>query len=70
MADWIVTVRGDSVFARPGLGAEFEMVPAVPDGFVAFRTQIGVLREGGRISGLTLTNRGLRDLRLMKVEER
>lgn len=68
LADWMVSVRDDSVFARPGLGVEFEMVPGT-DGFVAFGTQIAVVREGGRISGLTLNNRGLRNLHLRKVEE-
>lgn len=67
LADWIVTVRGDSVLARPGLGAEFTLRAVAPDTFTAFGTRIAVLRDAGRIAGLTLDNRGLRDLRLLRI---
>lgn len=64
MADWVVSLRGDSLFAKPGLGAEFPLEPRGADAFNAYGTRIGVLREGGRVVGLTLNNRGLRDFRL------
>jgi CubicO group peptidase (beta-lactamase class C family) len=63
-ADWVLSVRGDSLFARPGLGPEILLVPSGPDGFTAYGTRIAVRREAGRVAGLTLNNRGLRDFRL------
>jgi CubicO group peptidase (beta-lactamase class C family) len=67
LADWIVTMRRDSVFARAGLGAEFALRPVAPDTLTALGTRITVLRDAGRITGLTLDNRGLRDLRLVRI---
>jgi hypothetical protein len=68
LSDWIVTVRGDTVFARPGLGAEFALGQVHPDTFSAFGNRIAVVRSGGRVAGLSLTSRGLVNLRLQKVE--
>jgi CubicO group peptidase (beta-lactamase class C family) len=70
LADWVVTVRRDSVLARPGLGAEYPLRPVAADTFAAFGTRVVVSRSGGAITGLTLDNRGLRNFRLTKVEGR
>lgn len=69
LADWIVTTRGDSLFARPGLGAEFPLRAVAPDTFAAFGTRVAVRRSAGRVTGLTLDNRGLRDLRLSRIAD-
>jgi CubicO group peptidase (beta-lactamase class C family) len=61
LADWRVTVRGDSLFARPGLGGEFRLLPTGKDAFLVFGTRITVTRAGDRVTALTLTNRGLRN---------
>jgi CubicO group peptidase (beta-lactamase class C family) len=67
LADWIVTRRGDSLFVRPGLGTEFFLRPVAPDSFVAFGTTVTVRREAAGAPSLRLDNRGLRDLRLMRI---
>ncbi len=67
LADWIVTQRGDSAFARPGLGAEFVLRTVAPDTLTALGTRVTVVRDAGRITGLTLDNRGLRNLRLTRI---
>ena len=70
LADWVITVRRDSVLARPGLGAEYLLRPVAADTFAAFGTRVVVSRSGGTVTGLILDNRGLRNFRLTKVEER
>jgi hypothetical protein len=67
LADWVVTVRGDSVFVRPGLGTELPLRPTGPGIFNAFGTRVGLVRTGDRVTGLTLDNRGLRNFQLTKV---
>lgn len=67
LADWVVTVRGDSVFARAGLGPEVPLRRSGTDSFAAFGTRVTLVRIGDRVTGLTLNNRGLRDFRLSKV---
>jgi CubicO group peptidase (beta-lactamase class C family) len=67
LADWLVNSRGDSLFARAGLGAEFFLRPIAPDSFVTFGTIVTVRREAGGVAGLRLDNRGLRDLRLVRI---
>lgn len=67
LADWVVTVRGDSVLVRPGLGAELPLRPTGPGIFNAFGTRVGLVRTGDRVTGLTLDNRGLRNFQLTKV---
>ena len=69
LADWIITIRGDSVFARPGLGAEFPLLVVSPDTLTAFGTRVTVVRDAGRITALALDNRGLRNLRLTRVAD-
>ena len=70
LADWVITVRRDSVLARPGLGVEYPLRPVAADTFAAFGTRVVVSRSGGAITGLTLDNRGLRNFRLTRVEGR
>jgi CubicO group peptidase (beta-lactamase class C family) len=70
LADWVITVRRDSVLARPGLGPEYPLRPVAADTFAAFGTRVVVSRSGGAVTGLTLDNRGLRNFRLTKVEGR
>lgn len=67
LADWVVTVRGDSVFGQPGLGAEFPLRPTGSGVFNAFGTRVTLVRSGDRVTGLTLDNRGLRNFQLTKV---
>lgn len=68
LADWIVSVRSDSVIARAGLGAEFSLHADAPDTLSAFGTRITMTRTGDRITALTLNNRGLRDLTLTRMD--
>jgi CubicO group peptidase (beta-lactamase class C family) len=70
LADWVISVRQDSVLARAGLGAEYPLRPVAADTFAAFGTRVVFSRSGGAITGLTLDNRGLRNFRLTKVEGR
>ena len=70
LADWIISVRRDSVLARAGLGAEYPLRPVAADTFAAFGTRVVFSRSGGAVTGLTLDNRGLRNFRLTKVEGR
>ena len=67
LADWVVSVRGDTVLARPGLGAELRIRPVAADTFAAFGTRVVFSRSGGTVTGLTLDNRGLRNFQLTKV---
>jgi CubicO group peptidase (beta-lactamase class C family) len=67
LADWVITVRRDSVLVRPGLGAEYPLRPVAADTFAAFGTRVVVSRTGGTVTGLILDNRGLRNFRLTKV---
>ena len=70
LADWVISVRRDSVLARPGLGSEYPLRPVAADTFAAFGTRVVFARTGGAVTGLILDNRGLRDFRLTKVEGR
>ncbi|HSE53680.1 MAG TPA: hypothetical protein VLB00_15925, partial [Gemmatimonadales bacterium] len=70
LADWVISVRRDSVLARAGLGAEYPLRPVAADTFAAFGTRVVFSRTGGTVTGLTLDNRGLRNFRLTKVEGR
>jgi CubicO group peptidase (beta-lactamase class C family) len=70
LADWVISVRRDSVLARPGLGAEYPLRPVAADTFAAFGTRVVFARSGGTVTGLILDNRGLRNFRLTKVEDR
>jgi hypothetical protein len=70
LADWVITVRRDSVLARAGLGTEYPLRPVAADTFAAFGTRVVFLRNGGAVTGLILDNRGLRNFRLTKVEGR
>ena len=70
LADWVISVRRDSVVARAGLGPEYSLRPVAPDTFAAFGTRVVFSRSGGTVTGLTLDNRGLRNFRLTKVEGR
>jgi hypothetical protein len=67
LADWVISVRQDTVLARAGLGAESLMRPVAPDTFATSGTRVVVSRSGGTVTGLILDNRGLRDFRLTKV---
>lgn len=66
-ADWHLFVRGDSLFGRAGLGAEFSLRSTGRDTFSAQGTRVAVLRTGDQVTGLTLNDRGLRDFRLMRI---
>ena len=70
LADWVISVRRDTVFARPGLGPAFPIRPVAADTFAAFGTRVVIERTGGTVTGLTLDNRGLRNFRLTRVEGR
>jgi len=70
LADWVISVRRDSVLARAGLGAEYPLRPVAADTFAAFGTRVVVSRTGETVTGLILDNRGLRNFRLTKVEGR
>jgi CubicO group peptidase (beta-lactamase class C family) len=70
LADWVISLRRDSVLARAGLGAEYPLRPVAADTFAAFGTRVVFSRTGGTVTGLILDNRGLRDFRLTKVEGR
>ena len=67
LADWRLVVRGDSLFARAGLGREFRLNPTGRDRFSASGTQMTFLRAGDQVSGLTLDNRGLRNFTLTRT---
>jgi CubicO group peptidase (beta-lactamase class C family) len=67
LADWRLVVRGDSLFARAGLGRESRLDPTGRDRFSASGTQITFLRVGDQVSGLTLNNRGLRNFTLTRM---
>ena len=67
LADWRLIVRGDSLFARAGLGREFRLNPTGRDSFSSSGTQMTFLRAGDQVSGLTLNNRGLRNLTLTRT---
>ena len=67
LADWVISLRQDSVLARAGLGAEYPLRPVAADTFAAFGTRVVFSRTGGTVTGLILDNRGLRDFRLTKV---
>ena len=67
LADWIVFIRRDTVLVRAGLGPEYALHSVSGDTFSAFGTQVVFSRTAGTVTGLTLDNRGLRDLRLTKV---
>ncbi len=67
LADWRVTARGDSLFARAGLGGEFLLRATGRDAFTAYGTRISVVRDGDRVGGLTLDNRGLRNFQLTRI---
>lgn len=66
MANWVLTLRGDSLIARPGLGAEFVLRPVSTDVFSAFGTQFTIHRDGGVVT-LAIDTRGLRDFRLTRL---
>jgi CubicO group peptidase (beta-lactamase class C family) len=70
LADWVVSVRRDSVLARAGISAEYPLRPVAADTFAVSGTRVVFLRTGGTITGLILDNRGLRNFRLTRVEER
>ncbi len=67
LADWQVTLRGGSLFARPGLGREFLLRQAGRDTLTAFGTQVAIERAGDRVTSLMLNNRGLRNFRLTRI---
>lgn len=67
LADWRLTVRHDSLLGRAGLGGEFLLRATGPDTFNALGTSITVRRDGGRVTGLTLDNRGLRHFMLSRT---
>jgi hypothetical protein len=67
LADWRIYARGDSLFARAGLGGEFPLRPTGRDTFTAFGTRVTVLRTGDRVTGFTLDNRGLRRFALARI---
>lgn len=67
LADWVISVRRDTVVARAGLGAEYPIRPVAADTFAAFGTRVVFSRTGGTVTGLILDSRGLRNLRLTKV---
>ena len=70
LADWVISVRRDSVLARPGLGSEYPLRPVAADTFAAFGTRVVFSRTGGPVTGLILDNRGLAPFLLTKVEGR
>lgn len=67
LADWVISLRQDTVMARVGLGPTYPIRPVAADTFAAFGTQVVFSRTAGTVTGLTLDNRGLRDFRLTKV---
>ncbi|HEU5219453.1 MAG TPA: serine hydrolase domain-containing protein [Gemmatimonadales bacterium] len=67
LADLVVTLRNDSLFVRPGLGAEIPLRPTAGEAFSAFGTRVTPVLAAGRVTGLTLNNRGLRDFRLSRA---
>jgi len=67
LADWVISVRQDTVLARAGLGPEYPIRPVAADTFATFGTRVVFSRTGGTVTGLILDNRGLRDFRLTKV---
>jgi CubicO group peptidase (beta-lactamase class C family) len=67
LADLIISVRGDTVLARPGLSPEQRIRPVAADTFAFFGTRMVFVRTGGAVTGLLLYNRGLLDFQLTKV---
>jgi CubicO group peptidase (beta-lactamase class C family) len=67
LTDWRLSIRGDSLLARPGLGAEIYLRSTGRDTLSALGTRITVVRAGDRVTGLALDNRGLRNFRLTRV---
>ncbi len=68
LADWKITVSGDTAFARAGLGSVELLRPLARDVFSAVGMRVGVVRTADRITGITLTSRGVRNLRLTRLD--
>jgi len=66
LADWTVTLAGDSLRLRAGPIRQETLVPVGPAEF-AGGGRIRFVEEGGRVTGLTINTRGLRDFRLTRV---
>lgn len=67
-ADWIISVRGDSAFVGIGQSAPEPIVPLAHDSLRAAGFRVGVVRLDDRVTGITLTSRGVRGLPLSRVE--
>jgi CubicO group peptidase (beta-lactamase class C family) len=66
LADWSITVRRDTLRARAGLGQEFPLRPLGGEAFAAAGGRVTFVRDGSRVTGLTLSSRGVRDLLLTR----
>jgi CubicO group peptidase (beta-lactamase class C family) len=69
LADWRITVRGDSLFARAGLGRAARLRPVARDTFEVAGARLAVVRQGERATGLRMSSRGVHDLLLTRTTD-
>jgi CubicO group peptidase (beta-lactamase class C family) len=68
LADWKISVIGDTAYARAGLGSVEPLRPLARDVFSTVGMRVGVVRTAARISGITLNSRGVRNLLLTRLD--
>lgn len=66
LADWTITLSGDSLRLRAGPIMQETLIPVGPAEFSG-GGRIRFVETGGRVTGLTINTRGLRDFRLTRV---
>lgn len=66
LADWEIVLADGSLRVRVGPVVE-ETLTLTPAGATVAGTRLGFLEHDGRITGITLTSRGARDLRLTRI---
>ena len=68
LADWTISVHRDTAYVRVGTAAPEPMVPLAGDSLRAAGFRIGTVRLNDRVTGITLTSRGVRGLVLTRVD--
>jgi CubicO group peptidase (beta-lactamase class C family) len=69
LADWKISVEHDTAYVRVGPTAPEVMAPLASDSLRVAGFQVGVVRLNDRISGITLTSRGVRGLFLTRIDD-
>lgn len=69
LADWVVTLAGDTLRLRIGPLLEIPLTPGPAGSWLAAGIPFRFLAVDGRVTGITLTTRGARGLTLARVDD-